>query len=94
MVSAEMGPFAILEGPSNKGRATTIQRILVPWLITKYGLSYKAAMMDVVIQMVEAIINQESLLELGVQCHHARKTYAIGSILSLEMPRRQQVCLL
>jgi hypothetical protein len=73
-----MGPFAMLEGPSNKGRATTIQRILVPWLISKYGLSYKAARMDVVIQMVEAIIDQENLLELGVPCHHSRQTYAIG----------------
>ncbi len=34
--------------------------------------------MEVVIQMVEAIIDQENLLELGVQCYHVRQTYAIG----------------
>ena len=73
-----MGPFAILEGPSNKGKATTIQRILLPWLISKHGLSYKAARMEVVMQMVEAIIDQENLLEQGVPCRHARQTYAIG----------------
>ena len=34
--------------------------------------------MGVVIQMVEAIIDQENLLELGVQCHHVRHTHSIG----------------
>jgi hypothetical protein len=33
--------------------------------------------MEVVMQMVEAIIDQENLLELGVLCHHVRQTYAI-----------------
>ncbi len=78
MVSAEMGPIVILEGTSNKGKATTIQRILLPWLISKHGLSYKAARMEVVMQMVEAIIDQENLLELGMPCRHARQTYGIG----------------
>jgi hypothetical protein len=52
--------------------------LLVPWLISKHGLSYKTARMGVVIQMVEAIIDQENLLELGVQCHHVRHTHSIG----------------
>ncbi len=78
VVSVEMGPFVILEGTAHKGKATTIQRILLPWLISKHGLSYKAAKMEVVTQMVEAIIDQENLLELGVPCRHARQTYAIG----------------
>ena len=78
MVSAQMGPFAMLEGASNKGRATALQRVLVPWLISKHGLSYKTARMGVVMQMVEAIIDQENLLELGVPCHHVKQTHSIG----------------
>ena len=78
MVSAELGPFEKLEGAANKGRATSLQRVLVPWLISKYGMSHKSARMDVVMQMVEAIIDRDNLLELGVTCHHAKKTHAIG----------------
>ncbi len=53
--------------------------MLVPWLISKYGMSYKCARMpvEVVIQMVEAIIDRDNLLELGVPCADARKKYAI-----------------
>ena len=78
VVSAGLGPFQILEGASNKGRATSLQRVLVPWLISKYGMSYKSVRMEVVIQMVEAIIDRENLLGLGVRCHHARQTHGIG----------------
>ena len=78
MVSAGLGPFQILEGASNKGRSTSLQRVLVPWLISKYGMSYKSARMEVVMQMVEAIIDRDNLLDLGVPCHHARKTHSIG----------------
>ena len=78
MVSAELGPFQKLEGATNKGRATSLQRVLVPWLISKYGMSYKSARMEVVIQMVEAIIDRDNLLDLGVPCHHVRQTHAIG----------------
>ena len=73
VVSAEMGPLKILDGMENKGRSTSLQRVLVPWLISKYGMSYKSAKMEVVMQMVEAIINRDNLLELGVQCHSAKK---------------------
>ena len=52
--------------------------MLVPWLISKYGMSYKCARMEVVIQMVEAIIDRDNLLELGVPCADARKKYGIG----------------
>ncbi len=74
----ELGWFQKLEGTSNKGRATSLQRVLVPWLISKYGMLYKNARIDVVMQMVEAIIDRDNLLELGVPCHHAKKTHAIG----------------
>ena len=78
VVSVEMGPFKLLEGIKNKGRSTSLQRVLVPWLISKYGMSYKSAKMEVVMQMVEAIIDRDNLLELGVPCHSAKKTYVIG----------------
>ncbi len=78
MVSAELGPFQKLEGTSNKGRATSLQRVLVPWLISKNGMLYKNVRMEVVMQMVEAIIDRDNLLDLGVPCHHAKKTHAIG----------------
>jgi hypothetical protein len=29
-------------------------------------------------QMVEAIVDRDNLLELGVPCHHAKKTHAVG----------------
>jgi hypothetical protein len=73
-----MGSFAKLESALNKGRATALQRVLVPWLISTHGLSYKIARMGAVIQMVEAIFDQENLLELGVPCHHVKQTYSIG----------------
>ena len=62
----------------NKGRATTIQLVLLPWLIAKYGLSYKNAKMDVVKQMVAAIIDENDLLGLGMSCHEVTKTFTIG----------------
>ncbi len=34
--------------------------------------------MEVVIQIVEAIIDMHDLLGLGEPCKHARQTYAIG----------------
>ncbi len=52
--------------------------MLVPWLISKYGMSYKSARMEVVIQMVEVIIDKDNLQELGGLCHHARQTHVIG----------------
>ena len=78
VVSAGLGPFEKLEGTKNKGRATSLQRVLVPWLISKYGMSYKSAKIQVVSKMVEAIIDKDDLLDLGVPCHRATKTHAIG----------------
>ncbi len=73
-----MGPFAQLEGALNKGRATALQRVLVPWLISTHGLSYKTARMAAVMEMVEAIIDQLDLLELGEPCRHVRQKFSIG----------------
>ncbi len=52
--------------------------MLVHWLISKYGVLYKSARMEVVMQMVKAIIDRDNLLEREVLCHHAKKTHAIG----------------
>jgi hypothetical protein len=73
-----LGPFAKLEGALNKGRATALQRVLVPWLISTHGMSYKTARMGTVSEMVEAIIDQDDLLELGEPCHDVKQTYSIG----------------
>ena len=35
-----------------RNRTTTIQRILVQWLISKYGLSYKKVKHDILRQMM------------------------------------------
>ena len=78
VVSAELGPFEQLIATKNKGRATTIQRVLLPWLIAKYGLSFKYAKMDVVKQMVVAIIDEHDLLGLGMSCLEVTKTFTIG----------------
>ena len=78
VVSAEIGPFEQLIATKNKGRATTIQLVLLPWLIAKYGLSYKYAKMDVVKQMVVAIIDEHDLLGLGMSCLEVTKTFTIG----------------
>jgi hypothetical protein len=70
VVSAEMGQFGKLEWARNKGRVTSLQLVLVPWLISKYGMLYKRARMEVLMQVVEAIIDRDNLLGLGMPCHH------------------------
>ena len=94
-VSAELRPFEKLEGTKNKGRATSLQRVLVPWLISKYGMSYKSAKIQVVSKMVEAIIDKDDLLDLGCRAIVRRRLTGTGmrldSIRSLERPSRQQV---
>ncbi len=78
MVLVTLGPFERLEGTKNKGRATDLQRVLVPWLIAKYRMSYKSATLDVFKQMVEAIIDRDNVLDRAVQCRQLKKTYAVG----------------
>jgi hypothetical protein len=78
VVCTQMGPFEKLEGASNKGRATALQRVLVPWLISTHGLGYKTARQGIVMEMVEAIIDQEDLLDLGEPCHDVKQKYSIG----------------
>ena len=78
VVSAGMGPFAVLEGTRHRNRTTAIQRILVQWLIAKYGMRYKKVKHDVLKQMVMAIIDEEDMLELGGPCQQVAKDYAIG----------------
>ncbi len=78
VVSAEFGPIAILDGHKQRNRTTAIQRVVRQWLIAKYGMSYKKVKHDVLKQMMMSIINMDDLLDLGVQCKHVAKEYAIG----------------
>jgi len=77
VVSAGMGPFAVLEGTRHRNRITAIQRILVQWLIAKYGMQYKKVKHDVLKQMVMAVIYEEDMLELGGPCQHVAREFAI-----------------
>ena len=78
MVSAELEPFAKLNSQGERNKTTSIQRVLLPWLISKYGASYKRVKLDVLKQMVSAIIDMDNLLDLGSPCEDVAKTYAIG----------------
>ncbi len=77
VVSAGMGPFAVLEGTRQRNRTTAIQRILVLWLIAKYGMRYTKVKHDVRKQMTMAIIDEEDMLDLGGPCQQVAKDYAI-----------------
>jgi hypothetical protein len=77
----------------NKGKATELQRGLVPWLIGKYGMSYKSAKLEVVKDMVEAIIDRDNLLDVAVPCHKLGRIMLSDSTLLLKQPSWQQVCL-
>ena len=59
----------------------------MPWLISKYELSYKSARLEVVKQMVEAIIDRDNLLDLGAPCRHVMKSHESDSIRLLERPK-------
>jgi hypothetical protein len=62
----DFGPFEKL---NNKSTMTKIQRILVPWSIAMHRLSYAKSMkLDVVKQMLVAIIDTEDLIETGRSC--------------------------
>ena len=87
-----LGPFERLEGTANKGGATNLQRVLMPWLISKNGLSCKSARMEVVKQMVEAIFDRDNLLDLGEPCRKVISLMQSASIRLLERPKLQEVC--
>jgi hypothetical protein len=59
----EMGLFDYFE---NRTHATEVQRILVPWLLALYGLSFKAAPLNVVHDMIKAIIDANGWFGPGV----------------------------
>ena len=72
--------FAKLGCQREGNRTTSIQRVLLQWLISKYGVLYKRVKLDVIKQMVtvSAIIDKDDLLDLGAQCEDVANTYAIG----------------
>ena len=79
MVSAESEPFKVakLDGQKERNRTTAIQRVLVPCLISKYGMSCKKVKFEVLRQMVAAVIDKDDLLDLGAPCEDMTKTYSL-----------------
>ena len=77
-VSADAGPFAKLDGQRDRIRTTSIQRVLVQWLISKYGLSYKKVKHDILKKMLIGIIDKDDLLDLGAPCEDITKEFSIG----------------
>ncbi len=72
----EKGPFAIFDHRPN---ATNLQRLIVPWLIATYGLSFPKSIENAVLkQMLVAIIDQNKLLGPFDSCAEQSKIYAVG----------------
>jgi hypothetical protein len=71
----ELGGFQYF---ANRTHATDVQRILVPWLIGLFGLSFKTAPMSVVQEMITAIIDSNGWFGPGVSCAEERKQYPLA----------------
>ena len=67
-----------MDGQKDRTKTTSIQRVLVPWLISKYGLSYKKVKHDILRQMLIGIIDKDDLLDLGAPCEDITKEFSIG----------------
>ena len=48
----------------------------MPWLISKYGLSYKKVKHDILRQMLMGIIDKDDLLDLGAPCEDITKEFS------------------
>ena len=71
----EFGPFEVL---NDKSVATKIQRLLMPWMISLRGLSYKSIKLDTVKEMLRLLVDAEDLLGIGRQCTELLNRYAVG----------------
>ena len=69
-----MGRFRYFQ---NKTHATNLQRILLPWLIAKYGLAFKSASLSVVQQMITAIIDSQGWFA-SVSCAEESKRFPLA----------------
>ena len=65
-----MGLFDYFE---NRTHATEVQRILVPWLLALYGLSFKSTPLNVVHDMIKAIIDANGWFCPGVTAEEAKR---------------------
>ena len=74
-LSVEFGPFDVL---NDKSVATRIQRLLVPWMISLRGLSYKSIRLDTVKEMLRLLVDAEDLLGIGRPCTELLNRYAVG----------------
>jgi hypothetical protein len=71
----ELGSFQYF---ANRTHATNVQRILVPWLIGLFGLSFKTAPMSVVQDMITAIIDSNCWFGPGVSCAEEANLYPLA----------------
>ncbi len=71
----ELGCFGYFE---NRTHATDVQRILVPWLLALCGLSYKSAPLNVVHDMIKAIIDANCWFSPGVTAAEEAKRFALA----------------
>ena len=74
-LSVEFGPFEVL---NDKSVATKLQRLLVPWMISLRGLSYKSIRLDTVKEMLRLLVDAEDLLGIGRPCTELLNRYAVG----------------
>ena len=61
----------------NRTNATNLQRLLVPWLIAKHGLSFKFTEISVVQQMITAVIDSQGWFA-GVPCAEEAKKFPLA----------------
>ena len=71
----ELGRFEYFE---NKTHATNVQWILVPWLIALFGLSFKSAPLNVVHDMLKAIIDDSCWFGPGVTAAEEVKRFPLA----------------
>jgi hypothetical protein len=62
----------------NRTHATDVQRILVPWVIALFGLSFKTTPMSVVQEMNTAIIDSNGWFGHGVSCAEEAKGFLLA----------------
>ena len=72
-IATDLGPWEILLVKSN---ASEVQRMVVPWLIAMYGLTYaKSIKLDVIKQQIMAVT---PLLGLLTNCKEVAEEYPVG----------------
>ena len=74
-LSVEFGPFEVL---NDKSVATKIQRLMVPWMISLRGLSYKSIKLDTVKEMLRLLVDVEGFLGIGRPGTELLNKYAVG----------------